>query len=1393
MAETAVTAPGGGEEFVVLSRRKHWGKRLATELAVLLLVLLSLAVGGLILLDTAPGHRFIVDRIAQMETATGLKIRVGRIEGSIYGKARLRGVAVSDPQGVFLTSPVIVIDWAPGAWLYNDLHIDELESPLVRLGRLPKLRKTGRKGPILPDFDIHIGRLKIDRLEVARGVAGAARTGSVLGEADIRAGRAMVGLKLAMLDGDKLAARLDAEPDRDRFDLDVRAIAPRDGLIPAIAGIRRPIDLTINGDGSWSRWRGSARLLVENRESANLALGVDSGRYRLTGSIAPAPFLKGRLQRLTAPQIRVNGAATFIDRVLDGQLAMVSPSLRAVVKGGYDLAGGRYDKLSLGVDLLRPPALFDNMTGQNVRLLWTLDGPRESANFAYRLTSPRVAFDKTGFIDVKAEGRGKITPWPMRVPLLLKARAITGVGDIAGGILANLSLEGVLSVTPQHIRGDRLKLSSAKVNGTLSLLIDLKTGRFDIAISGGMKRYLIPGLGIVDIETQLQVVPGPKGNGSRVIGKAQAWVRRLDNSFFASLTGGLPRLTTDLERGQDGILHLRNLQLYSPKLRLSGQGIRRKDGTFLIEGRGRQEQYGTLRLRLDGPIERPKVELFLDSPNEALGIRDMRLFLDPNAQGFAYRANGQSRLGPFTSNGQILLPKGRPTVIDIAALEVAGSTASGQLRSDPGGFTGQLRLAGGALSGTLDFAPLNGDQKIEAHLTANNLTVAGPTQLSMRSGRLDGTIILAEGRTTLDGAIAARGLSTGGITLARLTANARLVNGSGEVRAALAGTRGTAFQLVTVAQVSPDRISVTGRGELAKRPLTLDSPAILTRVAGGWEIAPTRIRFGGGRGTLSGRTGDQPEFHANIEAMPLQLLDIAWPKAGLGGIASGRVDYRWAGQPSGSANLRVRGLSRAGLVLASKPIDVGLNAALTGGNAAIRAVAVSDRKTIGRAQARFSPLGRGPIVAELMNAPMLIQLRYAGPADTLWRLSGVEVFDLSGPIAVGADISGRLVDPQIRGSLKADGARLESAVTGTVIEKLQAQGRFAGPKLVLSGISGATPGAGTISGSGTVDFSGGKAGLDLRFDASRARLLARDDIAATVTGPLSIRSSGEGGTITGKLRLNSGRFTLGRASAAASVPKLQVRNVGQDADMTIEVEQLEPWKLDIDLAGDDLTVRGLGIDSRWTTDIKIGGTVVAPRFTGRADLDRGEYEFAGRSFRLARGVIRFRGESPPDPLLDIRAEAQVQGLDAAILVTGTGLKPEIRFASVPQLPQDELLSRLLFGTSITNLSAPEALQLASAVAALQSGSGNLDPINAVRRAVGLDRLRILPADVATGQKTAISAGKYVGRKIFVEVITDGQGYSATRVEYQVSRWLSILSSVSTIGRASANVRVSKDY
>ena len=101
----------------------------------------------------------------------------------------------------------------------------------------------------------------------------------------------------------------------------------------------------------------------------------------------------------------------------------------------------------------------------------------------------------------------------MRVPLRLSARAITGIGDVAGAMLANPRIEGWLTVTPKLVRGDGLRLTSAKWNGKISLLIDLVTGRFEVLLSGAMQRYLIPGLGIVDVITDLKVVPGPEQQG----------------------------------------------------------------------------------------------------------------------------------------------------------------------------------------------------------------------------------------------------------------------------------------------------------------------------------------------------------------------------------------------------------------------------------------------------------------------------------------------------------------------------------------------------------------------------------------------------------------------------------------------------------------------------------------------------------------------------------------------------------------------------------------------------------------------------------------------------------------------------------------------------------------
>ena len=159
--------------------RPDWPRRLLNELFALFIALLFLVAGLLVLLDSAPGHRFIVDQLSRFETASGLRIRIGRIDGSIFGKSQLRNVTVADSRGVFLMSPNIKLDWSPGAWLDNKLHVDSLTAERVALVRLPKLKPSTKKGPILPGFDIHVGELRIDRLDIGPQVGGKLRSGSV--------------------------------------------------------------------------------------------------------------------------------------------------------------------------------------------------------------------------------------------------------------------------------------------------------------------------------------------------------------------------------------------------------------------------------------------------------------------------------------------------------------------------------------------------------------------------------------------------------------------------------------------------------------------------------------------------------------------------------------------------------------------------------------------------------------------------------------------------------------------------------------------------------------------------------------------------------------------------------------------------------------------------------------------------------------------------------------------------------------------------------------------------------------------------------------------------------------------------------------------------------------
>src|SRR5690606_18725168 len=216
---------------------------------------------------------------------------------------------------------------------------------------------------------------------------------------------------------------------------------------------------------------------------------------------------------------------------------------------------------------------------------------------------------------------------------------------------------------------------------------------------------------------------------------------------------------------------------------------------------------------------------------------------------------------------------------------------------------------------------------------------------------------------------------------------------------------------------------------------------------------------------------------------------------------------------------------------------------------------------------------------------------------------------------------------------------------------------------------------------------------------------------------------------------------------AAEVPELT--GVYRKNELTAEGKRPQRrsaagvFKLNVAIVADNrLFVSGMGFESEWEARMQLTGTSAAPIVTGEARVVRGTYSFASRRFELTRGIVSFEGGPLADPTINIAASTTAEGVTAIINITGTGQMPRIAFTSTPALPQDEVLARLLFGSTVTDLSATEAIQLAAALNSLRGSGGGLNPLGQLRSAAGIDRLRILGEDDTTGRGMALAAGQY---------------------------------------------------
>lgn len=1386
-----------GEEPPAAKPRHRYGWR--KLLLGGLIALLAVIALGVVVLNSPIGHRYVVERIARLAPASGLKIEIGRIEGSLYGQATLHHVTLSDPKGPFLRVPVVELDWRPFSWFRSGLDVRKLVARRGILLRRPQLNPGDPDAPILPNFDIRIDRLELDRLTIAEGIAGPARRVDLTGSADIRKGRALIRADGRLGGKDRLQLLLDAEEARNKFDLALDYAAPKDGVLAGVTGAQEALAVRIVGKGSWMRWDGALLAQQGTNRLAALRLTNRAGRYGVLGQIRPADWLSGIPARAAGEVVSLDAQGTLRNSVLDGSFGITGAGLLANGAGAVDLAGKSFDGLRVVARVTDPALLGDGARIEGAQLTATLDGPFRELAIEHRFTATSLAFGTTKIEQLAQAGiiRRDASGWYL--PLGLSAARIrTGNAQIDPR-LVQARATGTLSLMGSRVSSSGLTLSVPGIGARLALAGDTKSGGYALAGPVAARGFTLANLGSTDANADIVLGFG-RAVPWRLKANFSGRMVRVDNATLTSLAGTGLSFSGRVALGQGQPLLIETASLKGSKLDLTLSGRRLADGRTTLAGGGRHADYGPFKVEANIAKDGPRAVLVFAAPLPAAGLKDVRVALSPIPQGFRIETEGESRLGPFAGVLGLYARPGAPTRIEVERMTVWKTAVTGSLTLQPGGVAGALALTGGGVDGTVRLAPRDGGQGFDASLVANRASFGGANPISLASGKIDASGVIRAGGTTITGTAQGEGLAQGRLFIGKFAASANLAGGRGQITASLAGRRGSRFTLQLQGDLAPGRMALIANGEFGGRRITMPRRAVLTRDGPSWRLAPTQVNFGGGRMIGSGLIGGNgTDLSLALAEMPLSLADVLYDNLGLGGIASGLVEYHAVGgaAPTGKASLQIKGLTRSGLVLTSRPLDLALVAQLTPTAFETRAVARDGSEVRGRLQGRINGLpASGTLIERLSAGSLAGQLRYAGPADALWRLVALEAFDLTGPVSLAADLRGSLYQPQVTGSLSSGSLRLQSALTGTDISSIAVRGRFAGSRLDLTSFAGRAANGGAVSGSGSVDLAGlgsRPPAIDLKVSANRASILARDDMAAVVTGPLRIVSNGSGGTIAGRLAIDSARWQLGRATAAEALPVIRTREINLRGDIAPPRAPGAPWRFLIDAAGDGrVDVRGLGIDSEWGANIRIRGTTLAPEIFGRADLVRGGYEFAGKRFEMTRGRISFDGGSPPNPRLDIAAEAQVTGLNARVTVTGTSLAPDVRFSSVPALPEEELLARLLFGDSIANISAPEALQLGAALASLRGGGG-LDPLNKLRAAIGLDRLRIVSADAALGRSTGIAVGKNITRRLYAEIITDGRGYSATQLEFRVTSWLSLLASVSTIGRESVNVRVSKDY
>ncbi|AFL73420.1 translocation/assembly module TamB domain-containing protein [Thiocystis violascens] len=505
--------------------------------------------------------------------------------------------------------------------------------------------------------------------------------------------------------------------------------------------------------------------------------------------------------------------------------------------------------------------------------------------------------------------------------------------------------------------------------------------------------------------------------------------------------------------------------------------------------------------------------------------------------------------------------------------------------------------------------------------------------------------------------------------------------------------------------------------------IRLLAPAVLDLRAG---IAVDRLRLGLRKGSIeiAGRATPKLDLRAKMTALPLELLSLAIPEYPLTGVLSGETQL--AGTPDaplGSLRIQTKGLrlnTLAGRSLPPAGLKADIDLEPTGTRLAIQAEAGTDN----RLSLRGRLAGRRPL------APDALDLRATGQLnlnllDPLLTGGGRQA---SGRVTLDAAIAGTPADPRLNGTLQLSDAAVWDRTLGLALTRISGTLRLSGDTLRIERLAG-TAGTGSVTLNGSLGLLAPGVPMELTLVARAARPIQSDLLDAQGDADLTLRGNlTDGLKIAGAVRLSRAEIRLPER-LPANIATLRVRERGAPVTAPERPSGLSgAAAIGLDLAISaprNITLRGRGIDAELGGSARLGGTVAAPLVSGGLDLLRGQYELVGQNLRFNRGRIDFDGAAGFDPSLDLESRAVADGGTAILSVLGRASAPRIVLRGEPDMPDGEILSRLLFGVAGGRLSAVQAARLGIATASLAGiAVDGPDLLERARARLGLDRLTL---------------------------------------------------------------------